>query len=176
MAISREKKQAAVADISNLLTNSKMTVFANYEGLTVKDAQELRQTAREAGTTVKVVKNRLFKVALSQHDGLKNIDDSVLEGQLLYAFSDEDEVAPVKTLVEFGKSHTGVQVIGAFNANGDQFDEAQVKQLATLPSKDELRGQLVGTINAPVSGFVNVLAGNLRGLVQVLNARAQEMK
>jgi len=55
------------------------------------------------------------------------------------------------------------------------FDESQVKQLATLPSKDELRGQLVGTINAPVSGFVNVLAGNLRGLVQVLNARTQEM-
>lgn len=175
MAISREKKEAAVADISNLLSSSKMTVFANYEGLTVAEAQQLRRDARDSGTTVRVVKNRLFKVALSQQEGFQELNNSSFTGQLLYAFNEADEVSPAKTLIEFSKQHPALKPIGAFNALGQLFDGDQVKQLAELPSKDELRGQLVGTINAPVSGFVNALAGNIRGLVQVLNARQQEL-
>lgn len=175
MAISREKKEAAVADISNLLSSSKMTVFASYEGLTVAEAQQLRREASQSGTTVRVVKNRLFKVALATQEPFKEMDSTAFTGQLLYAFNDADEVMPVKTLTEFSKQHPALKPVGAFNASGQMFDEEQVKRLAELPSKDELRGQLVGTINAPVSGFVNVLAGNLRGLVQVLNARQQEI-
>lgn len=175
MAVSRQKKEETIAALSDLLVSSKMTVFAHYEGLDVAGAQKLRRDARADGTVIKVVKNRLFRVALSKNDTFKDMDTSALTGQLLYAFNAEDEAIPAKTLAEFAKSNPGLNLKGAFNASGELFDESQVKQLATLPSKDELRGHLVGTINAPVSGFVNVLAGNLRGLVQVLNARTQEM-
>lgn len=175
MALSQEKKEAVVNNLVELLSNSKITVMAQYTGLTVKESQELRANARENGTTLVVVKNRLVKVALSKVDSLKDVDSSVLEGQLMYAFNSEDEVAPAQVLADFAKSHPAIELKGAIDSEGLVMNEAQVKQLASLPSKEQLRGQLVGTIAAPLSGFVNVLSGNMRGLVNVLNARREEL-
>lgn len=174
MAISREKKQAAVATISDLLGSSKLTVFAYYDGLTVTQTQDLRRQAQANQTAIKVVKNRLFKVALSGNEQLKHLAADNFTGQLLYAFNANDEVAPAKDLSDFAQKHPALKIAGAFNAEGNLLGAEEVHQLAKLPSKDQLRAQLVGTINAPVSGFVNVLAGNLRGLVQVLHAHSQQ--
>jgi len=176
MALSQEKKESIVSDLVEKLSNSKITVMAQYTGMTVKEAQELRILAKENGTTLVIVKNRLVKVAMSKVDTLKDVDTSNLEGQLLYAFNNDDEVAPAQTLANFAKTHPAIDLKGAFDNNGEVMDEAQVKQLASLPSKDQLRGQLVGTIAAPLSGFVNVLSGNIRGLVNVLNAREQQLE
>lgn len=176
MALSQEKKEAVVNNLVDLLSSSKITVMAQYTGLNVKESQELRAKARENGTTILVVKNRLVKVALGKVDALKDMDTSDLEGQLLYAFNSEDEVAPAQVLADFAKTHPAIDLKGAFDAAGAKMDEAQVKQLASLPSKEQLRGQLVGTIAAPLGGFVNVLAGNIRGLVNVLNAREQQLQ
>src|SRR6266496_4888587 len=98
MAISRDKKQTLVSELGGLLGSAKMTTYAAYEGLSVADLQELRRAAREANVTVKVVKNRLVRVALEQSETLKNVDTSTLKGQLLYAMSDSDEVAPAQAL------------------------------------------------------------------------------
>lgn len=176
MALSQEKKESIVSDLVEKLSNSKITVMAQYTGMTVKEAQELRILAKENGTTLVIVKNRLVKVAMSKVDTLKDVDTSNLEGQLLYAFNNDDEVAPAQTLANFAKTHPAIDLKGAFDSNGEVMDETQVKQLASLPSKDQLRGQLVGTIAAPLSGFVNVLSGNIRGLVNVLNAREQQLE
>lgn len=176
MALSQEKKEAIVGELVEHLSNSKITVMAQYTGMTVKDAQELRKLAKENGTSLLVVKNRLVKVAMSKVEALKDVDTSTLEGQLMYAFNPEDEVAPAQTLANFAKTHPAIDLKGAFDANGELMDEAQVKQLASLPSKEQLRGQLVGTIAAPLGGFVNVLSGNIRGLVNVLNAREQQLE
>lgn len=176
MALSQEKKEAIVDDLVEHLSGTKMTVMACYTGMTVKDAQELRKLARENGTSLVIVKNRLVKVAMSKVDALKDVDTSGLEGQLMYAFNPDDEVAPAQTLANFAKTHPVIDLKGAFDSNGELMDEAQVKQLASLPSKEQLRGQLVGTIAAPLSGFVNVLSGNMRGLVNVLNAREQQLE
>lgn len=176
MALTQEKKEAVVANLVEHLSNSKITVMAQYTGLTVQESQELRAEARENGTTLLVVKNRLVKVAMSKVDSLKDVDTSGLEGQLIYAFNNEDEVAPAQVLANFAKKHPSIALKGAIDATGAVMDEAQVKQLASLPSKEQLRGQLVGTIAAPLSGFVNVLSGNMRGLVNVLNAREQQLQ
>ncbi len=176
MALTQEKKEAVVANLVEHLSSSKITVMAQYTGLTVQESQELRAKARENGTTLLVVKNRLVKVAMSKVDSLKDVDTSGLEGQLMYAFNNEDEVAPAQVLANFAKEHPSIALKGAIDATGAIMDEAQVKQLASLPSKEQLRGQLVGTIAAPLSGFVNVLSGNMRGLVNVLNAREQQLQ
>ncbi len=175
MALSKEKKEVIVDDLVKHLSSSKITVMAYYTGMTVKEAQELRIKAEENGTSLVIVKNRLVKVAISKVEALKDVDTSILEGQLMYAFNEGDEVAPAQTLANFAKNHPAIDLKGAFDSAGEMMDEAQVKQLASLPSKEQLRGQLVGTIAAPLSGFVNVLSGNIRGLVNVLSARKEEL-
>lgn len=175
MALTKAKKQEVVDEVSQLLTESKLTVVAKYEGTSVKAMQQLRRDARDNGTTVKVVKNRLVKQALSQHKTLKDVDSSRLVDQLLYAFNSEDEVAPAQALANFAKTNPNIEFIGAFTLDGQFMGADDVKALASLPSKDQLRAQLVGTISAPLSGFVNVLSGNIRGVLNVLQARAESL-
>ena len=105
MAISRDKKNALVAELTELLASAKGTAFASYQGLSVADIHALRRTAREAGVVIKVVKNRLVRVAMTASDTYKNTDTSLLTGQLVYAVSSDDEVAPAKVLDEFAKTH-----------------------------------------------------------------------
>jgi len=172
MAISRDKKQSLVAELSELLGSAKMTAFASYEGLTVADLQDLRRAARESGVTIKVVKNRLVRVALQQSDALKNADTSSLKGQLVYAVSTEDEVAPAQALANFAKTHEALKLTGAISAEGKLLDETEVKALATLPSKNELIAQVIATLTSPVNDVMNGLSGNLHALLDGIEAKA----
>jgi len=174
MALTKEQKNQVVSDVAELLSHSKLTVVAEYQGTGVKQMQELRRSARESGTVVKVVKNRLVRQALLTTDDLKDTDVSALTGQLLYAFNADDEVAPAQALANFAKKQPSIQFVGAITPEGKFMPVDDVKSLASLPSKDQLRAQLVGTIAAPLSGFVNVLNGNLRGLLNVLTAKAEQ--
>lgn len=133
--------------------------------------QTLRRDARTNGTKVSVVKNRLVIKALEK-SGKKGIDTSVLNGMLLYAFNSEDEGAPAQALNSFARTNPTIQFVGAITADGQFMNAEDVKSLANLPSKEQLHGILVGTIAAPLSGFVNVVTGNVRGVLNVLNARA----
>src|SRR5689334_2686394 len=105
MALTKDKKQAVVKEVTDLLSDSKLTVVAKYEGTGVKALQQLRRDARQSGTKVKVVKNRLVIQALKSTDNLKDVDTSALEGMLLYAFNGEDEVAPAQNLNAFAKAN-----------------------------------------------------------------------
>lgn len=172
MALSKDKKHELVGELTDLFGSSKMTVVAQYQGLTVKAIQQLRRDARDNGTKVKVVKNRLVIKALQGNDAFKGTDTSALTGMLAYAFNSDDEVAPAQVLNAFAKTNPALQFVGAITADGQFLSADDVKALASLPTKDQLRGQLVGTIAAPLSGFVNVMAGNVRGVLNVLNARA----
>lgn len=176
MALTKQKKHEVVDEVSNLLAASKMTVVAKYKGTSVKDMQALRRQASESQTTVKVVKNRLVVKAIEQVEALKSVDTAALSGQLLYAFNSEDEVAPAQALAAFAKTNPSLEFVGAFSAEGAFISAQDVQALASLPSKDQLRAQLAGTIAAPLSGFVNVLAGNVRGVLNVLNARAEAIQ
>lgn len=173
MAITKQKKEEVVARVAELINDSKLTVFANYSGVSVKDMQELRRSARESDVKITVAKNRLVKIALANDDVLKSVDTGILEGQLAMAVSPGDEVAPAQVLANFAKTNPSLEIVGAYDGEGKQLSADEVKALSKLPSKDVLRGQLVGTIAAPLSGFVRVVNGNLSGLVNVLNARKE---
>jgi large subunit ribosomal protein L10 len=175
MALSKDRKTEVVAEVGRLLVDSKLTVIAKYAGTSVKSLQALRAEAKQNGTKVSVVKNRLVIKALSDNDKFKDFDTSLLIGQLMYAFNADDEVAPAQVLANFAKSEPQIEFIGGINADGQLLSADDVKALASLPSKDQLRAQLVGTIAAPLSGFVNVLSGNVRGVLNVLNARAEQL-
>ncbi|HEX4662387.1 MAG TPA: 50S ribosomal protein L10 [Candidatus Saccharimonadales bacterium] len=175
MAISKDTKTTQVAELTDLLAHAKMTVGAKYSGLSVADMQALRAKAREAGVTIKVVKNRLVRVALSHNDTFKNTDTSLLTDQLLYAISAEDEVAPAQVIAQFAKTHDSLKLVCGFDGDGNALDTARVTELANLPTKDQLRGQLVSVIAAPLTGIVGVLSGNLRSVLYALNARAEQL-
>ena len=172
MAISKDKKKTLVADLTELLSNSKMTVYAKYQGLTVAELQELRKTARESGVKIKVVKNRLVRVAMGEIAVYKDTDTTGLEGQLLYAVSDSDEVAPAKVLAEFAKEHKALEIAGAFSDVGANVPVDDVKALAALPSKNELVAQVVAQLLSPLTDSVSALSGGLSGIVSGLEAHA----
>lgn len=175
MALSRQKKEDTVSEVQDLLKKSRITVFARYEGTPVQSMQELRSQAKDSGTTVRVVKNRLFKQALAATESLNGISTDSLKGQLVYAFNDSDEVAPAQNLAAFAKTNPQIEFVGAITVDGQLLDAEDVKSLASLPTKDQLRAQFLATISSPFSGVANVLAGNIRGVLNVLNARAESV-
>ena len=172
MAISKDKKQQLVADLNELLSDAKMTVFAKYQGLTVAEMQELRKAARENNVKIKIVKNRLVRVAMGDIAVYKNTDTSALEGQLLYAVSNDDEVAPAQVLNKFAKDHDALELKGAFSGDGSVLSEAEVKALADLPSKEQLIGQVVDMLLSPVNDITNGLSGNLHALLDGIADKA----
>jgi large subunit ribosomal protein L10 len=137
-------------------------------GLTVNDTSQLRQKSRENNIKLQSIKKTLLKKALEQVK-MKNLDPKSLEGSLAISLGMQDEVAPAKVVAEFAKTHEQVKILaGALEDKILSQDE--VIALSKIPSKEELLAKLVGSVNAPISGLVNLLAGNLRGLVNVLNA------
>jgi large subunit ribosomal protein L10 len=175
MPLSRDRKKEVVDETGELIDSSKLIVMARYSGTPVKAMQELRAGARSHGTTVRVIKNRLFQRALSQRPAFKDTELKPLTGQLLFAFNADDELAPAQNLDAFAKNNPQLEFIGALTAEGQQLSAEEVKHLASLPSKDQLRAQLVSTIAAPLGNFVNVIGGGVRGLVNVLSAKAEEI-
>lgn len=175
MALTRQKKEAIIAEVGQLLTDSRLTVVARYQGTPVQAMQGLRRAAAADGTSLRVVKNRLFKRALGSIDNLKNVNTTDLRGQLLYAFNSDDEVAAARSLADFAKTHPQIELIAALTAEGQLLEADLVKDLASLPTKGVLRSQLIGTIGTPLSDFIKVLNGNLRGVLNVLSARAESL-
>ncbi len=168
MPKTKEQKKQIIDDLDEKLKNSKSLVFADYKGLTVVEAQELRKLAKQSGAEYVVAKKTLIQKAFDKTD-IKDVDVTSMDGNIALMIGFEDEVSAAKVSSEFAKDHESLKMLGGVMEN-KYIDLAQVEALSKIPSKNELLAKLVGSINAPVSGFVNVLAGNLRGLVGVLNA------
>ena len=168
MAKTRERKEADVAKMAELFGSSKLAVLTDYRGPDVPAINELRSKLREAGITYTVAKNTLVKLALAQAPQ-KDTDTSVLTGPMAIAFG-ADEVEAAKIVADFAKEYSALEIIGAISDEGQVLTAAEVMALAKLPSREQLVAQLVGTIAAPLSGFVRVLNGNLTGLVYAINA------
>jgi len=166
MAISKDKKQELVAELTDLLNNAKMTVFAKYHGVNVADMQKLRRSARDSGVRIKIVKNRLVGRAIADIDTYKDVDTSILTGQLLYAISSDDEVAPAQVLNKFAKDHPALEMVGAFSGEGANLDVDAVKALAVLPSKQQLIAEVVATLLSPI----NDVTSGINALPSILNA------
>lgn len=172
MAISRDKKQALVTEFSDILGSAKMTVAAKYDGTTVADLQELRRTAREAGVGIKVIKNRLVRTSMQQVKEFEKTDTSALIGQLFYAYSLEDEVAPAQVVDKFAKTHPTIELVAGFDNAGATLSTTEVKALAGLPSKNQLVAEVVAQLLSPVHDVTNALSGNLHALLDGVEAKA----
>lgn len=173
MALTKQQKSEVIAEVANLLESSKMTVVAQYQGTGVKAMQQLRREAKDAGTQVHVVKNRLVVQALKENDRLKDVDTSDLSGMLMYAFNAEDEVAPAKALADFAKQNPTIQFVGGINPEGKFVSADEIKALAALPGKNELIAQVIATLNAPLNDSLNGLSGNLHALLDGIADKAK---
>ena len=175
MAVTSEK-QAIVADLKERLTTAKGAVLTSYKGLTVAQDTELRRALREAGVSYHVVKNTLTRIA-AKEAGLDELAEH-LEGTTALAVSTEDSVAPAKVISEFIKKNklddTEAFVVKAGLVDGKVIDVQDVKALASLPSREVLIAKLLGSMQAPISGTVNVLQGVIRNAVYVLEAIRQQ--
>lgn len=161
-----EQKKQIVASLVDKLKNSSAGVLVDYKGITVEDDTKLRKELREAGVHYGVYKNTLIKFAMDEI-GFSELDH-VLNGTTAVAFS-EGLTAGARILCEFAKKHDNFSVKGGY-VEGKAMDAEGVQMLASLPSKEVLIAQVLAGFNAPISGFANVLNGNLRGLVVALNA------
>lgn len=162
-------KAAVVEEMKEKMQSAQGAVFVGFTGLTVADVTKLRRKFREGGVDYKVIKNTLTRIAADELG--YNALDEVLEGPTAIAYSTEDAVAPAKILKEFIKeTKTEALSVKAGIVDGQVIDAAAVDALASLPSREELLAKLVGSMQAPISGFVNVLQGNIRNMVYVLDA------
>ncbi|MFA5159872.1 MAG: 50S ribosomal protein L10 [Candidatus Omnitrophota bacterium] len=173
MPKSKLQKGEILRDLTAKIGRSKSIVFATFNALGVKENEELRRKLQAENSEYYVAKKTLMDKAFKDSN-LQDFNARELDGKVAAIFSYEDEVAPAKIVDNFRKTREDkIAFVGGILENRF-LTAAQVENLAKLPSKLELYSKLVGSINAPVSGFVNVLAGNLRGLVTALKAIADQ--
>ncbi len=173
MAITREKKETLVNEYVEKLQRSQAVIVSEYRGLTTKQLQGLRRDLRNAQSELAVSKNTLIGRALAEV-GLP-APESLFTGPVAVTFCYDEVAAPAKVLTKFAKD-SKIMVLRGGLMGQSVFDEAGVQTLTELPSKEQLRGQVVSALQAPISGLVNVLAGTLRGFMNVLNARVGQLE
>lgn len=171
MPKSKVQKENDLAELTEKLKDAKSVVFVDYRGTTVKNIDKFRKTLRKENVFSKVYKITLLKKALAAC-GI-NAEGIDYKTPVILSISQEEETTAARLVKGLSKEIPTLGMIAGV-VDGQMASKEQLMALADLPSKDVLRGALVGAINAPVSGFVNVLAGNLRGLINVLNAAAQK--
>ena len=149
-----ELKQPIVEEISAGIKDAQSVVLVDYRGLTVEQDTELRKTLREAGVTYKVYKNTMLHLAFDGTDYAQL--DKDLEGPTAIAFGIDDETAPARVLNDFAKEAEALQFKGAV-VGGEYYDEAGIRALAKIPSRDALISKLLGSLQSPVSNFARVI-------------------
>lgn len=166
--MNKSEKASQIEDFSEMYKNSQLFVVAQSKGLNAEETTALRKKIHESGGSLRVFKNTFVKKALAE-----NLDERLsecLKGPNTFMFGGENFIDDLKNLVDFSKDHKDKIVVRVGTLDGEFMDEAKLEKLSTLPGKDQLRAQLVGTLVAPIRGLVTVLSGNVRGLVTVLSA------
>lgn len=158
MPKTRVQKEEIIKNLSEKFSRARSVVFADYKGLTMKQLSALRAKLQEVQGEFTITKNTLLKKAKPQLQ---------TEGPTAILFAFDDEISPIKLLVKALKD-AGIGKIKSGFWGQDLLDEAKIMQLASLPSKDELRAKTVGILVTPLQGMVSVLQGNLRNLVYAL--------
>ncbi len=165
-ALTREKKEQIINNLAEKFNNTKVAVLTDYKGLKVEELEDLRERAKEKDVNYHIFKNTLVKLALKKA-GLK-VDESVFIGPLAIGFGD-DEIATSKILYQFSKEHEALKIRqGILDKNLVEKDV--IVNLALLPTREDLYSRLIRSLNAPTFGLVNVLGGNIRNLVCILNS------
>ncbi len=161
------QKKELVERLAKTLAEAEISFLIDYKGLTVSQVTELRASLREAGAQMEVVKNTLMRLAAKGTD--TDLLTDLFKGPNAIIISKNDPVAPAKVLSEFLKNNEKIELKGA-TLGGKLLSAEDVKQLAKMPSKEEMLAKLVYTLNAVPTNLVNVLAGVPRSFLNVLNA------
>jgi large subunit ribosomal protein L10 len=169
-SVDRAQKEELVKTLHDAFSNAGVVVVAHYSGLNVADMTQLRRQMREAGGTVRVAKNRLAKLALegTQVDGIADL----FSGPTCIAYSDDPVAAP-KVAAKFAKDNENLVILGGA-MGATMLDTSGVKSLASLPSLDELRGKMVGLLQAPAGKIAQVVAAPGAQLARVFGAKGQQ--
>ncbi len=165
--MNRDSKEQLISELAGKLATAKAAFLADYRGLNVEKVNTLRGELRKAGVEYRVVKNTLLRLA-AKDTGIECIE-KYLEGPTAIAIVQDDPVAPAKVLSDFAKANDKFELkIGALD--GKVLSVNDIKALSELPSREVLLAKVLGSLNAPASNFVGVLAAIPRSLVQVLAA------
>jgi len=169
--VDRAQKEKVVEELGQIFESSGVVVVAHYEGLTVAEMQDLRGRMREAGGSVRVAKNRLAKIALEGKPAASIAE--YLTGMTVLAYS-EDPVAAAKVMDKYSKDNDKLVILGGAMGE-DALDQAGVKAVAAMPSREELIAQIVSQIGAPASniaGAVGAPASNIASILSTIEEKA----
>jgi large subunit ribosomal protein L10 len=169
-----DAKRQAIAELTELLRSSSALAVADYRGLKVSEMSSVRRSLRASGVELHVAKNRLLKIAAAEA-GRAELT-SLLFGPTALATSSGDETSLAKALQDALRLYSKVVALRGGLLGGVAVDAAAFQQLASLPSREVLLGRLAGVMVAPIAGMAGVLAGNLRNLVGVLSAVADQKR
>ena len=151
--MSKEKKQTYISEMTTQLDNSEAVIVAHYQGLTVKQLDELRSKMREHGIIFKITKNRITKLALEK-TRCKELSN-LFTGPTAVALS-KDAITSAKILTNFSKENKNLKILGGIMGN-DILDVAGVQNVATLPTLDEARAKIVGILRSPAQKLASIL-------------------
>jgi large subunit ribosomal protein L10 len=172
MAISREKKEQLVEDLSEKLSRSTALIMTDYRGLSTAELTSLRNRLRQVEAGFHVVKNSMVKLAMEQA-GLP-WEESLFDGPTAIGFCYEEIPGPAKLFVDFGNENKYLSIRGGFLGH-DLLSAAQIEELASLPSGEVLLAQVVSRMSWPLVGLVNVLSAPLRDFLYVIQARVGQL-
>jgi large subunit ribosomal protein L10 len=162
-----ERKKKIVQEIKEKIENSKAIVLVDYRGLDVAEVSDLRNKYREAGVDYKVYKNTMMRFAFKEA-GYEDFTDN-LTGPNGIAFSLEDAIGAAKVSNNYAKDNKKLEIKAGI-VDGNIIDIEQIKELADIPGREVLIAKVLGSLNSPITGFANVLQGNIRNLVYALDA------
>lgn len=165
--LTKNQKKEIIEKLTKEIAESKTVVICDFKGLNVADLGEIRKKLKENESKMKVAKKTLAQLAFKEA-GIE-MNTEAMEGQLAFIYGGKSEVAAPKVLAEFAKKNEALKIL-AGALEGEMINAEKIMELSKIPSREDLLARIVGTINAPVSGFVRVLSGNLRSLVLALNA------
>ncbi|MBN2087637.1 50S ribosomal protein L10 [Candidatus Peregrinibacteria bacterium] len=168
MPITRQKKEVLLQELIDKFSKCNSVVFADYRGLDVAGISDLRKKLREQNAEMKVAKKTLIGIAAKEQK-IDNLDESGMEGPVAATFSYEDPLAGIKVLFNFSKQNDNLKLLGGV-IDGKAVSPEVIEKYAKLPGKEELLAKLIGSMNAPVSGFVGVLGNLISGFVRVVSA------
>ena len=167
----RREKEAIIEETARLLNDSEALYVSDYRGLTVAQLTQLRAALRERGAALHVLKNTLTAIA-AERVGRENIKE-LLSGPTAVAFCGEDLLGPAKALSDYARANQALVLRGGV-LQGNVLDADGVRRLASLPPREVLVGQVVGTMAAPLTGLVTVLQGTISGFVRALHQVAEQ--
>ena len=166
----RSEKNDFVSKMKEEFKNSSSIVVAHYSGLSVSETDSLRNEMRNQGAKFKVTKNRLTKIALSETQ-FDNIAD-LFKGPTAIAYS-SDPISAAKVAVNFEKKFENFKILGG-GYDGEKIDKEKINFLATLPSLDEIRGQLIGLIMAPAQKIAAIAKEPAGMLARIIDSKSKQ--